>query len=151
MRLTRRKSLIVAVSLGLYHNLVSAFEIGRRFGTEYRVNCYSLCDQFVNRMYADSLGLLFSFLSLCLCLRLCCPGLPVQRNDAIISTSACKGMEIVPFSCACVCVVATYVPVSRENVKHKHKHDAGMLASHRFTSGFLMLMLMLMAMHASHV
>ena len=65
-----------------------------------------------------------------------------------------KRMEIIPFSSACayarVVFLRTCKPERRKH-KHKRKHKALMLASHRFTRRFLVLMLVLMHMLASYV
>ena len=97
-------------------------------------------------MYADNLSLFFNFLALRLCLCLCRPVLHVSTTQRRKHKQ--KRMEIVPFSCAgdYVCVVASSCKPERGKHKHKRKHEALMLASHRFTRRFLVLMLLFMLM-----
>ena len=105
-------------------------------------------------MYADNLSLFFSFISLRLCLCLRRPGLHVRRNDAITSTSTSTREWKSSHSLVLVLLLAslrrTCKPGRRKH-KHKRKHKVLMLASHRFTRRFLVLMLVPMLMLASYV
>ena len=98
----------------------------------------------VTRMYADNLSLFFSFLSLRLCLFLRRPGYHVRRNDASTSTSTREWKSF--HSLVLVLMLASLrracKPERRQN-KHKRKHKALMLASHRFSRRFRVLMLVL--------
>ena len=96
----------------------------------------------VTRLYADNLSLFFSFLSLRLCLCLGRPGLHVRRNDASISTSTREWKSF--HSLVLVLMLASLLrrcKLGRRKHKHKRKHKTLMLASHRFTRRFLVLML----------
>ena len=103
-------------------------------------------------MYADNLSLFFSFISLRLCLCLRRPGLHVRRNDAITSTSTreWKSFHSLVLVLMLASLRRTCKPGRRKH-KHKRKHKALMLASHRFTRRFLVLMLVPMLMLASYV
>ena len=101
-------------------------------------------------MYADNLSLSFSFLSLHLCLRLRGPGLHVRRNYASRSknTREWKSFHSLVLVLMLSSLRRTCKPERRKH-KHKRKHKALMLASHRFTRRFLVVMLVLMLMLAS--
>ena len=88
-------------------------------------------------MYADNLSLFFSFLSL----RLRRPGLLVRRNDASTSTSTREWKSFHSLVLMLASLRRTCKPGRRKHNKRKHK--ALMLAPHRFTRRFLVLMLVL--------
>ena len=90
-------------------------------------------------MYADKMSLFFSFLSLRLCLCLRCSGLHVRRNDASISTST---REWKSFHSLTLVLMLASLRRTCKPEQRKRKHKALMLASHRFTRRFLVLMLM---------
>ena len=93
-------------------------------------------------MYADNLSLFLSFPSLRLCLCLRRPGLHVRRNDASTSTSTreWKSFHSLVLVLMLASLRRTCKPGRRKHM-HKRKHKALMLASHRFTRRFLVLML----------
>ena len=101
-------------------------------------------------MYADNLPLFFSFLSLRLCLCLRRLGLHVRRNDASTSTSTREWKSFHSLVLVLASLRRTCKPGRRKH-KHKRKHKALVLASHRFTRRFLVLMLVFMLMLASYV
>ena len=86
-------------------------------------------------MYTDNLSLFFSFLSLRLCLCLRRPGLQVRRNDTSTSTREWKSFH----SLVLVLMLALLRRACKPG-RPKRKHKALMLASHRFTRRFLVLM-----------
>ena len=100
-------------------------------------------------MYADNLSLFFSFISLRLCLCLRRPGLHVRRNDASTSTST-STREWKSFHSLVLVLVLMLASLrcrckpGRRKHEYKRKHKALMLASHRFTRRFLVLMLVFM-------
>ena len=99
-------------------------------------------------MYADNLSLFFSFLSLRLCLCLRRPSLHVRRNDVSISTST---REWKSFHSLVLVLMLSSLRRTCKLGRRKHKHKELVLASHRFTRRFLVLLLVLMLMLASHV
>ena len=92
-------------------------------------------------MYADNLSLL----RLCLCLRH--PGLHVRRNDANTSTSTREWKSFHSF--VLVLMIASLRRTCKPG-RRKHKHKPLMLALHRFTRRFLVLVLVLMLILASY-
>ena len=101
-------------------------------------------------MYADNLSLFFSCLSLRLCLCLRRSGLHVRRKDASTSTSTREWKSFHSLVLVLASLRRT-CKLERRKHKHKRKHKALMLASHRFTRRFLVLMPMLVLMLASYV
>ena len=105
-------------------------------------------------MYADNLSLFFSFISLRMCLCVRRPGLNVRRNDSSTSISTSTREWKSFHSLVLVLMLASLrrpCKPGRRWHKHKRKHKALMLASHRFTRRFLVLMLVFMLMLASYV
>ena len=101
-------------------------------------------------MHAHNLSLFFSLLSLRLCLCLRRLGLHVRRNDASTSTREWKSFHSLVLVPMLASWRRTCKPERRRH-KYKRKHRALMLASHRFTRRFLVLMLVLLLMLASYV
>ena len=101
-------------------------------------------------MYADNLSLFFGFLSLGLYLCFHRPGLHIQRNKTSRSTREWKSFHSLVLVLMLGSLRHTCKPGGRKH-KHKRKNKALMLALHRFTRRFLVLMLVFMLMLASYM
>ena len=96
-------------------------------------------------MYTDNLSLSFPCARAYVCVD---PvyGLHVRRNDARTSTREWKSFH----SLVLVIMVSSLRRTCKPG-RRKRKHNALILALHRFTRRFLVLLLVLMLMLASHV